>query len=231
MEDSLKLPHEGGDDVVFAEDRVEAFGRILLQLGLGDEIVADAGPCSVGGLMAAGGNGLSELLLPLGKAGLKRSDLVVAGCCRRRCGADPQQLFGAAGEHPVEGVVVVGGDGVVLMVVAAGAGDREPHRGAGHRVDAVVDDVVGDAEEATAEGEEAHRGLGSRIVGGGLVGGQLQDEEAVVGKILVEGLDHPVAIGGGVHPHAVFAGVDIALGVGIAGEVEPAAGLGLAVVG
>ena len=144
--------------------------------------------------------------------------------------ANPQQLLGAAREHAVEGVVVVGGNGVVLVVVATGAGDGQAHRGAGDRIDAVVDDVVRDAEEASAQGQKAHRRLGAEILWSRLIRGELQQEKTVVRQIVVEGLDHPIAVCGRVHPDAMFAGVDVALRVGVAGEVEPAAGLSFTVV-
>ena len=52
------------------------------------------------------------------------------------------RLFLRAGEHAVQRVVVGRGDRIELVIVAAGARDREPHHAAGHDVDAVVDDVV-----------------------------------------------------------------------------------------
>ena len=56
-----------------------------------------------------------------------------------------------------------------------------------------------------------------------LVAGDLEEEEAVVGEVLVEGTDDPAAVGGGVGEAAFFAAVDVAFGVGVAGEIEPVA--------
>ena len=52
-------------------------------------------------------------------------------------------------EDRVERVVVAGGEGVELVVMAAGAGHGEPLHATHHHVDAVVDDVVLVVEEAS----------------------------------------------------------------------------------
>ena len=86
------------------------------------------------------------------------------------------------------------------------------------------------ADEAPAQREEAHRGGGRWIVGHRLVRGELQDEEAVVGKILVEGPHDPVPVGRRMHPDPLLTAVHVTLRVGVAGEVEPSSRLLLAVV-
>ena len=108
------------------------------------------------------------------------------------------------------------------MVVAASACHRQPLGATHDDVDAVVDDVRRAVEEATAERQEAQRGevaVVLRILDD-LVGGELQAEELVVGQVVVEGLHHPVAIGVSIRIAAFFQ-EDIALRVGVAGDVEP----------
>ncbi len=139
--------------------------------------------------------------------------------------------FFRGGEDAVEGVVVFLGDGVEFVVVAAGAGDREAESAAGDDINAVVDDVILVIEEAPAEREEAHGGEGSFIVGEvELVGGDLFDEELVIGFVVFEGLDDVVAVGIGVGVAAFFL-EDVAFGIGVAGDIEPVAGPAFAVAG
>ena len=110
------------------------------------------------------------------------------------------------------------------MVVAAGARHRQPLGAAHDDVDTVVDDVGRAVEEAAAERQEAERGEVAVVlrVFDDLVGRELQAEELVVRQVVVEGLHHPVAIGIGVGIAAFFL-EDIALRVGVAGDVEPVA--------
>jgi len=75
--------------------------------------------------------------------------------------------FGDVGEHAVKRVIVLGGDRVEFMIVAAGAGNGEAEERLGGDVDTVVDDVVDVAVELVAEGEKPEGGEGA-LVGGGL---------------------------------------------------------------
>ena len=80
------------------------------------------------------------------------------------------------------------------MVVATGAGDRQADEGLGGRVDALVDGVVL-VVKALADGDEA-QGRQTRVFlleVGQAVGGQLLDDELVVGLVGVEGIDDVVA--------------------------------------
>ncbi len=73
----------------------------------------------------------------------------------------------------------------------------------------------------------------SRLRGPGLaklIGGELLADELIVGQVVVEGRDHVVAIGVGIRIAAVL-GEDVALGVGVAGHVEPVPAPALAVGG
>ncbi len=85
-------------------------------------------------------------------------------------------------------------------------------------------------EETATEREEAHRRQRRAVAGRDLIGGDLEQEEAVVGHVVVEGLDDPVAIGRGLHEESLLAGVDVALGVGVPGHVQPVPGPLLAVM-
>ena len=64
---------------------------------------------------------------------------------------------------------------------------------------------------------------------GELVGGDLLDDEPVVGQVVVERADDLVAVGVRVRVAALLL-EDVALGVGVAGDVEPVPAPALAVV-
>ena len=142
-------------------------------------------------------------------------------------GGEQRKLPGFADvrEDRVERVVILGGDGIVLVIVAAGAGDGEAEEAAGDGVDAVVDGFGEGLGEFASEAEEPEGGeVAAVVVVGELVGGQLELDEAVVGHVFVEGADDPVAVGVGIGE--AFA--DVA-GVGVAGYIEPVAAPALAV--
>ena len=155
--------------------------------------------------------------------------------------------LGDIGEDTVEGVVVLGGDGIEFVVVATGAGDGEAEEGFRGHVDAVVDDVVGITVEFVAERKET-QGSERALIDGGLaagilgfrflygldeeaVGGELFDDELVVRFVAVEGVDDVVAVGPGVGVAEVFAAFGVALGVGVAGNIEPVTAPAFAVGG
>ena len=125
------------------------------------------------------------------------------------------------GEEPV---VVALRDRIKLVVVAAGALEREPHEGGGGRLDPVGhifdavflrDDAPFGREHvvATEAGCDPLRpaGIGQEIAG------ELLHDEAVVGHVAGEGVDHPVAP----RPLRPLLVVVVAVGVGVAGDVEP----------
>ena len=251
LEISLPAADGGGDEVLVGEDLVEAFLGIFVQLELRDEVVGHAGAGAGGGLGATRGHGGVQL----GEAGLVF--LFEGG---ERVGffgeLDLHQFVGAALEDAVERVVIGGRDGVVFVVVAAGALDGQAHRAARHHVNAVVNNLVREADEAAADGEETQRrqvgafwvlsfgfwvdGVRSDFANpelrtrnpepNKLVAGYLKLEEAVVGQVGVERVDDPVAVGVGVRVEALLAGVDVALGVRVARDVEPVTRPALAVV-
>ena len=210
--------HGHGDDVRGGEDLIEAFFGVVLGVQLGCEVVARPFAQSGVGLGTAQAHLVGEILSQSGEFGVRRF-------------VEGDQLVVVAPEHAVEGVVVGRRDGVVFVIVATGTGDGESQGAAGDDVDAVVDDVVGHAEEAAAAGDEAEGGEVGGIGGDQLIGRQLQHQESVVGQVGVEGVDDPVAVGGCVDEASFFASVDVALGVGVAGDVEPVSSPAFAVPG
>ena len=148
------------------------------------------------------------------------------------------ERLGAA-KDPRQGVVVGRANRVKLVVVAAGTGEREAEEGPAGDIDLVVDDVeprlllVGLGERLRADHQEAcgNRpcGIGGGVAAGGEeIAGELFDEEAVVGEIAVAGVDDPVAVAPGLRHYGV--GI-VGRGLGEANDVEPVAGLLLAVMG
>jgi hypothetical protein len=108
------------------------------------------------------------------------------------------------------------------VIVAASAGDGQPHGGPGRDVDTVCDDeVVLTALIRPSDSEEAK---GSEFLAweGHEVGGDLTVEELVVGKGRVEGADDPIAVGVSVGVVLAF-WICSSLGVGVAGDIEPMA--------
>ncbi len=139
------------------------------------------------------------------------------------------------------GVVILGGDGVVFVIVAARTGDGQAKKSARHGIHAVVALVgVRDFDRAVVvkpwtETEEAksreHLGAHSVIE---RIGGDLRGDELVVRQVVIERLDHPVAIqiGAGVGIVAAAHGIETAVVVlTIARDVEPHATPALAVLG
>ena len=130
------------------------------------------------------------------------------------------RLFFATGEDAVQSIVVGRGNRVVLVVVAAGARDRHAKHAASDDVDAVVDDVGLTVEVAAAECEESGRRRGRGI--SRLICRKLVDDELVVRQIGIKAVDDPIAIREGTFVVAILL-EDIALSVGVAGDVEPVA--------
>ena len=167
---------------------------------------------------------------------LLRPDLLVLGdkAGGRRSAGDPRQLLRllAAREDAVEPVVVGGRDRVVLVVVAPGAGDRQPEEAAAHDVDPVGDLLVGFVDEPGPDGEEPERREVGVVGRSGMgVGGDLQPQEAIERHVVVEGPHDPVAVGPRERVTAVDTGRDEVPRVGIASHVEPVAAPPLAVPG
>ena len=139
----------------------------------------------------------------------------------------------------MRGVVEEGGDRVKLalgervelVVVADGAagGESEPDLGDGFGAVAGVEDEVflGDGAALVGGHVAAVEAGGDFLVEGGVgeeVAGELFDGELVEGLVAVEGVDDPVAVG----PHFAEVVEVEAVGIGVAGGVEPVAGAVLA---
>ena len=119
-------------------------------------------------------------------------------------------------EVAVQGVVVGGGDGVELVVVAAGAGDRQAEERLAEDVDAVVDACrLGRWRTSTGEWTPSPRKQKPVPMTDSLVpsasrrgvveqvAGDLLGDELVVGDVGVEGADDVVAVAAGVGDRVV----------------------------
>ena len=177
----------------------------------------------------SGINQLGELLLVVGPISVGRRVLAD----EKRITDDRVLLrLDDGGEDAVEGVVVGGRDRVELVIMATRAGHGQPEEALGRRIDALVDGVV-IVLETLPDGDEAE-GREARIILGQVrqaVGGELLDDELVVRLIGVESVDDVVSIGPGGVEGLDRAVTLQALGVGVAGGIEPVASPALAVVG
>ena len=128
----------------------------------------------------------------------------------------------AAGKHAIERVVIRYRDGVVLVIVAAGATDSQPHHTAGHHVDSVVYDVVRIVQKTPPQREEPHRG--KRFLVGAqfqLVGSELLDDKPVVRQVSVEGVNDVIAISVRVSEEPRLVPGEVTLGVSVTRHIKP----------
>ena len=123
---------------------------------------------------------------------------------------------------------------IVLMRMALGAVQGEAHPGGSRGADAVDHGVEAVFVRIGAAFFVEHRvaveARGDEVVGRGAgqqVAGELPDAELVVGQVRVEGLHDPIAVG----PDGAGTVLLEAVGVGVAGEVEPATGPAFTVAG
>ena len=133
---------------------------------------------------------------------------------------------GGAVEEGVELVEFLLGDGVEFVIVANGAagGEAKPNGDGGvGAVDGVAEDEFFVDAAAFAGGDVAAvEAGGDFLIEGGVgeeVAGELPGGELVKGEVVIEGADDPVAVG----PHAAFVVEVEAVGIGVAGGVEPVA--------
>ena len=142
--------------------------------------------------------------------------------------------FDVAIEGSLETVVILLRDGIEFVIVATRTLDSEAHDTATEGGDHVIEIFV--AEFGIVFFAEADLGMVAEKAGGGesfgagvgeFVAGELFVEEAVVGFVGVEGGDDVVAVTPGVGTVEV---VFLAVGIGVAGEVEPVASPAFAVV-
>ena len=194
----------------------------------------------IGGAPLPRGAGGRELGVECGQlAGLLgESGLVGAGRSRdHRDRVGDAAIFPALGglvEKSEQAVVIALGNRIKFMVVAFRAlhGEAKPRGAEGA-------DAVGDVFDAVFFLDDAALGIddvvareagGDALLEGGLrqeIARDLFGDEAIVGEIGVEGVDHPVAPA----PHRARRVVVEAVGVGVARGVEPLDGLPFAVVG
>ena len=101
-----------------------------------------------------------------------------------------------------QAVVVFGGHRIEFVVMASRATDGQRLGGFRECIDAVVDNIVADTEEPTADSEES-RGRKRRFNGvhihlaigrDKLVASDLVNKKLVEGKVFVKRVDYPVAI-------------------------------------
>ena len=94
----------------------------------------------------------------------------------------------------VQGVVVRAGYRVVLMIVAARARYGQPKKTSRNRIDAIVHSLGRTAREFAPETQEAERSQMPRFSAGYAIGRQLIEHESIVGQVLIQRPNHPVAI-------------------------------------
>ena len=147
---------------------------------------------------------------------------------RNRSGTAQIAESGGAGKDGSQRIIILGKDGIELVVVAAGAGHREPQERFRGGIDLFVHHVVNHlhpillrqrfgSKRQKSSGDDAPYVVGW-IVGGKQVAGDLLLHEPVVRDVLVERLDHVVAVAPSVRVDMVFVHAG---GVGVAGDVQP----------
>lgn len=130
-------------------------------------------------------------------------------------------------EEGHHGKVISLGDGVSFVVVALAAVEGDAEEGFSGDVDDVSDGIgvglgaVGGFVVALHEGHEAGGDEGVEGFVGELVAGELFEEKAVVGFVLVEGFDDVVAVAPDL---GLLAVAFEAVGLGVADKVEPMRG-------
>jgi hypothetical protein len=116
-------------------------------------------------------------------------------------------------------VEIAGGNGVVLVIVALRAGDRETQEAARGGIHAVVLHLGAQSIEAEARFVF--------FVIGKLIAGDLGFHENVVGHVVLNGLNHPIAIAEGGRIGVVALRVEPV--VGVAGDIQPETSPALAI--
>lgn len=122
-------------------------------------------------------------------------------------------------EDALEGVEITSGDGIEFMVVTLSAGDSKTEEAAGEGINALILHFGGEGKEA---------GGGSPLFAH-KVAGDLSFDELVIGQILIEGIDDPVAVAEGVWIGVILSGIELV--VGVAGDIEPVAAPAFAIAG
>ena len=134
-------------------------------------------------------------------------------------------------ENPGERVVVLGGDSVELVVVAACAGEGKAEQAATEDIDAVIhpeSGAVGIRAEGAAHAMPTEGAQLQRRGAGKTIRRKLLADELVEGFVGVEGIHHIVAVGVGKGDAALGVGGGLH-GVGVTGHIQPVPGPTLAV--
>ena len=145
-----------------------------------------------------------------------------------------ESVFLNIGKESAERIKVAGGERIKLMVVALGATGGLSHPSGTDGADAIGDHsgfvvfglgaaFFGGEDEAIERGTDASLGGGI----GEKIAGDLFDSEAIEAFVIVERLDHPIAIG----PDIVGVIAVVADGIGEADDIEPTDGHAFAVMG
>ena len=215
----------GGLEGVAIVDRIERYALAVGGVFLIEGDVASAREAGFNGIVDGG-----QLRFDCGEIFLDRLGLRFPIALRGRC-RDAARAIADALEDAGELIVVTCGDGVELVVVTAGAVDGEGLKGVERGGDHVVELIHTLGHDHSlifvdfglhlipgAGGEESGGGDELRIAGRDQVAGELFADELVVGLILIERVDHVVAIGPGVKAFVV---VFAAIGFSEADDVEP----------
>ena len=244
--DDFFAGHDAGTEET-ARDAVAEFGRLAFQIDAG---VLRGGPVarSHGERRADGPFRLRDRPR-FARVRLDRHDGLDESGRRRhhRRGLEDMQVGRRSGESLVrghaphrlgalenagEGVVVACRDGIVFVIVAAGAGDADPQQPRSDHGDLVVDDVhvevfVHRLGGLRPEGEEAGRDelavALAVVLRRHLVARDLLPDKDIKRPVLVEGGDDVIAIAPSVGEGGVAAEPVVAVRLAVAGHVEPMA--------
>ena len=128
-----------------------------------------------------------------------------------------------AAEDAVQRIEIRRRNGVVFVIVTAGANHRQPHQATGHHVDPVIDLLLGAPQKAWPHREKTQR-CQRRIVS--LQAQQIRcdlfADKLTVGLVVIEGTDDIVAVCPGERVAEIHRGEEI-LRVRIARDVQPVA--------
>src|SRR5262249_53903897 len=136
-------------------------------------------------------------------------------------------------EHAIEAIIILLGDGIVFMIMAAGTGDGKAKKPACCGIDLVIYLIVRIVIEETAEGQEAEgRETPAREFWVNQIGGELVLNKLVKGQVLIEGADHIIPVGISVGAQSIFAICQNEIfRIGVASDVEPMSAPAFAVAG
>ena len=206
-------------DGALVGEQHEIFRARLVALGVdGGEVFGRTHAGSGDDARARLGHKILQRLQPLFHFGVKSTPLVGVGCGLI---SGLQCRFRPTAEDTVQRIIIRRRNGVVLVVMTARAGDREPHQPARGDVDAVVENIVNVAREPRAKCEKTKRSQRRLVVAVvQTVGGELLDDELVKRLVVIQRANDIIAI----RPRpreGFFLEKNVALVVRVAGNIEP----------